>query len=593
MEQQISFCTTPDGTRIAYSTVGQGPPLVFTPAWITLSHLELLWRDPNFRALCEKIAHYHTLVGYDKRGCGLSDRSRTDLSPDSELQDLEAVIDHLKLKRLAILGICQGANTAVAYTAKHPRRVNHLILYSTYADGSQLATEETRASLISLVRSSWGIGSDSWGGIGSRTLADGLLPGADAATLEAFANLERQFCSPEMAAKLLEMAFKSDMTHLLPTLRVPTLVFHREQDLMVPFRCGKEVAALIPNARFVPLQGNIHLPWLGDTDSLLRAIFEFLGDPVGPPAVSAAGPTAGQAIAATPAESVAEEARSLIAGLHWVTLSRYRVVGNFTTYQEEVRHRLKDVRQKIADGFSLPGRKRENHLIWAAPGSGKTYLVQQIAASLEESVGYHELNLAACSESEFLSGLTQLGVEDKPHLCLVDEIDAKPHEAWPYAALLPCLDSAVAKGRPRVFMLAGSSGANMAEMKEQIASRPKGADLLSRIPVCNEYEIPPLSLGDRVLIVLSQFRQAGREMGREIQSVEKIGLYYIILNSRLASARQLRELAVRAVERMPSSEDRLKYDHLFGAGDPENKEFWGRALPAAKDLTNRFVTLDD
>lgn len=593
MEQQISFCTTPDGTRIAYSTVGQGPPLVFTPAWITLSHLELLWRDPNFRALCEKIAHYHTLVGYDKRGCGLSDRSRTDLSPDSELQDLEAVIDHLKLKRLAILGLCQGANTAVAYTAKHPRRVNHLILYSTYADGSQLATEETRASLISLVRSSWGIGSDSWGGIGSRTLADGLLPGADAATLEAFASLERQFCTPEMAAKLLEMAFKSDMTHLLPTLRVPTLVFHREQDLMVPFRCGKEVAALIPNARFVPLQGNIHLPWLGDTDSLLRAMFEFLGDPVGPPAVSAAGPTAGQPIAATPAESVAEEARSLIAGLDWVTLSRYRVVGNFTIYQEEVRHRLKDVRQKIADGFSLPGRKRENHLIWAAPGSGKTYLVQQIAASLQESVGYHELNLAACSESEFLSGLTQLGVEDKPHLCLVDEIDAKPHEAWPYAALLPCLDSAVAKGRPRVFMLAGSSGANMAEMKEQIASRPKGADLLSRIPVCNEYEIPPLSLGDRVLIVLSQFRQAGREMGREIQSVEKIGLYYIILNSRLASARQLRELAVRAVERMPSSEDRLKYDHLFGAGDPENKEFWGRALPAAKDLTNRFVTLDD
>jgi hypothetical protein len=100
-------------------------------------------------------------------------------------------------------------------------------------------------------------------------------------------------------------------------------------------------------------------------------------------------------------------------------------------------------------------------------------------------------------------------------------------------------------------------------------------------------------LGDRVLVILSQVRQAGKEIGRDIQSVEKFGLYYIVLNSRLASARQLRELAVRAVERMPASEDRLRYDHLFGAGDPENKEFWVKALPAAKDLANRFVTLDD
>jgi len=321
-------------------------------------------------------------------------------------------------------------------------------------------------------------------------------------------------------------------------------------------------------------------------------MFEFLGDTVSPPAV-AAEPTAGQPIATAPGEPVAQEARSLIASLDWVTLSRYRVVGNFTCYQQDVRHRLKDVRQKIADGFSLPGRKRENHLIWAAPGSGKTYLVQQIAASLRESVGYHELNLAACSEPEFLSSLAQLGAEDKPHLCLVDEIDAKPHETWPYAALLPCLDAAVAKGRPCVFVLAGSSGSSVAEMKERIASRPKGADLLSRIPAWNEYEIPPLSLGDRALVVLSQFRQAGREVGREIQSVEKLGLYYVALNSRLANARQLRELAVRAIERLPTGEDRVKYDHLFGAGDPENKAFWMQSLPAAAELANKFVTLED
>jgi pimeloyl-ACP methyl ester carboxylesterase len=583
MEQQIRFCTMPDGARLAYSIVGQGPALVVPPYWIT--HVELQWRDHNWRAFYEKIARYHTVVNYDKRGTGLSDRNRTDFSLDSEVRDLEALIDHLKLKRLALLGISQGGPISIAYAAKYPRRVTHLILYGTFARGSQTFTEELQKSLVSLVRAHWGIA--------SRTLADLFMPGLDADRLEAFARFQRECCTAEMAVSLTDLTFKPDVASLLPTLRVPTLVLHRKGDNITIFQSGRELAALIPNARFIPLEGYIHLPYLGDTESVLRPIFEFLGDPVSPPAVAATESKVGQPIATTPGELVAQEARSLIAGLDWVTLSRYRVVGNFTCYQEDVRHRLKDVRQKIAEGFRLPGRKRENHLIWAAAGSGKTYLIQQIAASLRETVGYRELNLAACSEPEFLSSLAQLGAEDKPHLCLVDEIDTKPHEAWPYAALLPCLDAAVAKDRPCVFVLAGSSGSSVAEMKEQIASRPKGADLLSRIPAWNEYEIPPLSLGDRALVVLTQLRQAGREVGREIQSVEKLSLYYIILNSRLTSARQLRELAVRAVERIPTSEDRVKYDHLFGAGDPENKAFWMQSLPAAAELANRFVTLED
>jgi hypothetical protein len=102
-----------------------------------------------------------------------------------------------------------------------------------------------------------------------------------------------------------------------------------------------------------------------------------------------------------------------------------------------------------------------------------------------------------------------------------------------------------------------------------------------------------MNLGDRVLVVLSQFRQAGRELGREVREVEKLSLYYVALNSRLANARQLHELAVRTIERLPAAEDRIKYDHLFGAGDPENKSFWMQSLPAAADLANRFVTLED
>jgi predicted AAA+ superfamily ATPase len=258
-----------------------------------------------------------------------------------------------------------------------------------------------------------------------------------------------------------------------------------------------------------------------------------------------------------------------------------------------VRHTLKDVWHKIAAGFDRPSRKRENYLIWAAPRSGKTYFVQQVAGSLPQPIRYQECNLAKCGREEFLAAIGQLDAESKPWLCLIDEVDAKPHETWPYEMLLPYLDASADRGAQFVFVLAGSSGSSLSEMKERIASRPKGADLLNRIPAGNEFEIPPMKIGDRVLVVLSQFRQAGREVGREVQTVEKLGLYYVALNSRLANARQLRELAVRTIERLPTSEDRVKYDHLFGAGDPENKAFWMQSLPAAVDLANRFVMVED
>jgi len=583
LEQQIRFCITTDGLRLAYATVGQGPALVVIPPWV--SHQELGWQDPVYRRFAERLAHHHTLVGYDRPGTGLSDRNRTDFSLDSDLRDLETVIDHLKLKRPALLGISWGGPIAVVYTAKHPRRVSHLILYGTYARGEAITTEEVKTSLISLVRAHWGFG--------SKTLADIFMPGADAAGSELLARYQRECATPEIAAKILELVYKTDVVHLLPSLRVPTLVLHRQRERTMPFRVGRELASLIPNAHFVPLEGRDHLPWLGDSDSVLRAIAEFLGDPVTVGQAVDSGQPVAPDITVAVDDPVAREARSFIGSLDWVVLSRYRVVGDYTRYEETVRNTLKDVRHKIVAGFDRPSRKRENHIVWAAPGSGKTYFVQQVAASLPQTIRYQECNLAKCSREEFLAGLGQLDAENKPCLCLIDEVDAKPHEAWPYEVLLPYLDASADRGAQFVFVLAGSSDSSLTEMKERIASRPKGADLLTRIPAGNEYEIPPMNLRDRVLVVLSQFRQAGQEVGRQVQAVEKLGLYYVALNSRLANARQLRELAVRTIERLPTSEDRVKYDHLFGAGDPENKAFWMQSLPAAADLANRFVTVED
>ncbi len=270
MKQQIRFCTSRDGVRIAYAILGDGPPLVWPPGWV--SHLELQREQPAIRSFNERLARHHALVSYDRRGTGLSDRNRTDLSLEADLRDLETVIDHLRLKRLALFGFSQAGATAVAYAAKHPRRVTHLILYGAYARGDAIATDEVKDSMLSLIRAVWGLG--------SRALADLFVPRADAATHRWFAKLQRESATAETAAQLLALVFRTDVADLLPRLRVPTLVMHRQGDCIIPFQLGRDMAALIPNARFVPLKGDDHIPTFGDADSVLRHTAEFLGDPV-------------------------------------------------------------------------------------------------------------------------------------------------------------------------------------------------------------------------------------------------------------------------------------------------------------------------
>lgn len=282
-----------------------------------------------------------------------------------------------------------------------------------------------------------------------------------------------------------------------------------------------------------------------------------------------------------------------IANLDTIRLHKYQVVGNYTRYEEAVLNNLKDAKQKILSSIESGDQKRNNYLIWAAPGSGKTYFVDQIARSLKGQIIYHEINLAKQGENEFAERLEALDREDRPCLILIDEVDAKPQEPWPYEFLLPYLDAATESGKQWVFVLAGSGGFSLAGIKEKINIRPKGTDLLSRIPIENQFVIDPMTFGDRLLVVLSQFLSAGKEYGREIRAVEKLGLYYVVLNTKLVNARQIREFAVRAVQRVPPGEDRLKYDNLFVAGDPENKRFWLEVASVANDLINKFVYIEE
>jgi len=169
MAAHTRFFTTTAGVCIAYATLGQGPPLVVIPPW--LSHLELLWDTPPFRAFNEALARDFTVVLYDRYGCGLSDRDRTDFALDPDIRVLAELVDHLRLRRFALYGVSTGALVAIPYALAQPRRVSHLLLFGIWR---KAWTTDVETAMRSLIHANWGFG--------SRTLADWFLPGAGGGT---------------------------------------------------------------------------------------------------------------------------------------------------------------------------------------------------------------------------------------------------------------------------------------------------------------------------------------------------------------------------------------------------------------------------
>jgi pimeloyl-ACP methyl ester carboxylesterase len=269
MQQQIGFCTTADGARIAYATVGTGPPLLV--AWGALSHLELDWEEPRVRDFWETIGHHHTVIRYDTHGCGLSDRDRSDFSLDSEIRPIEAIVKHLELNSFVLWARSYEATAAIAYAVRYPSRVSHLILC-----GARLSRRhgiDGQEAYRALILSNWFMASQS--------LVEAMLGSAvEASSLRWYLRLWRGAVTPEMLAHLLTFWSTTDVRDLLPKVSVPTLVVHYRNDRLIPFEAGRELAVGIPGARFVPLEGDAHLFFFGDTRPLRRAVAEFLGDPV-------------------------------------------------------------------------------------------------------------------------------------------------------------------------------------------------------------------------------------------------------------------------------------------------------------------------
>ncbi|HET9594055.1 MAG TPA: alpha/beta hydrolase [Anaeromyxobacteraceae bacterium] len=265
MAPRIRFLRARAGHRLAYATDGSGPALVL-PAW-WVSHVERDLADPGFRRFFTRLAERFTVVRYDRLGTGLSDRERSDFTLEQEVADLDAVVGELAVDRCTLLGVSCGGPTAIEYAARHPERVERLALFGSYAHGEALGRPELRAALVALVRASWGVG--------AKTLSDIFTPEATAEEARHFASEQVHAASAEMAARLLQLVYEMDVRGAVERVAAPALVMHRRGDRAVRFDQGRELAARLRGATFVPLEGLSHPPWQGDGDPALSALFAF------------------------------------------------------------------------------------------------------------------------------------------------------------------------------------------------------------------------------------------------------------------------------------------------------------------------------
>jgi len=255
----VQFCWTADNVRIAYASIGTGPPLVWTGHW--LSHLAFNWESPIWRHWTEEFARDHSFIHFDQRGHGLSDWEDRDFSVDAFVRDLEAVVDALGLERFALLGSSRAGSTAIAYAARHPERVSHLVLYGAFAQGWRLwgnaAEIERREATITLTRQGWGQDNPAF----RRMLTSLLLPDATPEEVDWFNELQRVSVSAENAALLQHSSADFNILEVLPEIVAPTLVLHCRNDGAVPFSFDQSrlIASRVPGARLVTLESRNHM----------------------------------------------------------------------------------------------------------------------------------------------------------------------------------------------------------------------------------------------------------------------------------------------------------------------------------------------
>jgi pimeloyl-ACP methyl ester carboxylesterase len=269
MEPRIQYAQTADGVSIAFWVIGEGRPLVWLMT-LPFSHIQLEWQMPDIRRWFERLAQRRKLIRYDNRGSGLSDRDVTDYSLDAYVLDLEAVADRLGLEQFDLFAIYHSGPMAIAYAARHPERVSHLVLWCSWARGSDVAGSPLIQTMRGFIRQNWEAYTE--------TAAGAHLGWSEAESAHRFAALLRESVTPEAAQAALEATTQFDVTDLLPQLRTPTLVLHRRELRFPDANVARRLATRIPDASLVVLEGASMAPYLGDAEAMYRTVAGFLGD---------------------------------------------------------------------------------------------------------------------------------------------------------------------------------------------------------------------------------------------------------------------------------------------------------------------------
>lgn len=276
--ESVRFCRSPDGTRLAFAVTGQGPTLVKAAQWI--SHIQEDWNSPMWAHLMAFLSRGRCLVRHDARGNGLSDRDVDDISLDAWVADMEAVVEAAGIDRFSIFGMSQGAAVAAAYAARHPARVERMVLVGGYARGRLVmgdqASSDDAQAMRALLQHGWGEENTAY----LRALGALYMPDATTEQARWFARMQRIATSAQMAVRIRAVCDRLDVVDILPQVRAKTLVIHARGDAIAPYEAGRLFATHIPDARFVALDSANHLPVAGDAawQQAEAAIEDFLSD---------------------------------------------------------------------------------------------------------------------------------------------------------------------------------------------------------------------------------------------------------------------------------------------------------------------------
>lgn len=283
--------------------------------------------------------------------------------------------------------------------------------------------------------------------------------------------------------------------------------------------------------------------------------------------------------------TTSDDLLDFLSGLDEVRLGDLVVVGTYRRFDAVGRQVLRRHADEIKRQLVARGGWHKNFLVWAPPGTGKSFFVSQIAND-SSGLRYESINLAQLPQAEWESRIAEIAGLDEPTLCLVDEIDARKEELWPYETLFPLLD--LSRERPIVFVLVGSLAAGKESLIRLIQERPKGRDLIDRIPARQRIEIPVPEIGDRLLIFVSVLAE---RRDPPIERIEKLALYYALSRDDLRSSRQVEDFAVEILSRLPANQEQVYYDSLFLPGDHENQRFYSEHLAVALQLDNGFLRI--